>query len=127
MASKSRGTTSPPRPAGASASGPPKPSSWNTAGGYQEQSDIDYPGRLLDATYFYARSHVFELTWNGEGAVSEVYGQLYANHKDHLMNNDEKPTARDMPGRIPPFALEVALPTESNTQGGPLQGAVGPR
>ena len=88
------------------------------SGGYQEQNDIDYPGRLLDATYFYARSHAFELTWEGEGAVSEVYGQLYANHKDHLMNNDEKPTARDMPGRVPPFAIGVALPTESNTEGG---------
>ncbi len=88
------------------------------SGGYQEQNDIDYPGRLLDATYFYARSHVLELTWNGEGAVSEAYGQIYANHKDHLMNNDEKPTARDMPGRIPPFAIDVVLPTESNTQGG---------
>ncbi|MEM7353731.1 MAG: TonB-dependent receptor [Acidobacteriota bacterium] len=88
------------------------------SGGYQEQFDIDYPGRLLDATYFYARSAALELTWNGEGRVSEVYGQVYANRKDHLMNNDEKPTARDAPGRIPPFAIDVALPTESNTQGG---------
>ena len=87
------------------------------SGGYQEQNDIDYPGRLLDATYFYARSHVLELTWEGEGAISEVYGQLYANHKDHLMNNDQKPTARDMAGRVPPFAISVALPTESNTEG----------
>ncbi len=88
------------------------------SGGYQEQSDIDYPGRLLDATYFYARSHVLDLTWSGEGAVSEVFGQLYANHKDHLMNNDEKPTAQPAPGRIPPFGIEVALPTEANTEGG---------
>ncbi len=94
------------------------------SGGYQEQNDIDYPGRLLDATYFYARSHAFELRWEGEGAVSEVYGQLYANHKDHLMNNDEKPTARDMPGRVPPFAIAVALPTESNTEGGRLRVAL---
>ncbi len=88
------------------------------SGGYQEQFDIDYPGRLLDATYFYARSHALELTWSGEGAVSEVYGQVYANHKDHLMNNDQKPTAQPAPGRIPPFGIEVALPAESNTEGG---------
>ena len=88
------------------------------SGGYQEQNDIDYPGRLLDATYFYARSHALELTWSGDGAVSEIYGQLYGNHKDHLMNNDEKPTAQPAPGRIPPFGIEVALPTESNTEGG---------
>ena len=90
-------------------------------GGYQEQHDIDYPGRLLDATYFYTRSHALQLTWNGSGTVSEVHAQLYSNRKDHLMNNDEKPTARDMPGRTPPFALEVALPTESNTTGGRLR------
>ena len=88
------------------------------SGGYQEQFDLDYPGRLLDATYFYARSLALELTWNGEGRVSEAYGQVYANRKDHLMNNDEKPTARDAPGRNPPFAIAVALPTESNTEGG---------
>ena len=88
------------------------------SGGYQEQNDIDYPGRLLDATYFYARSHALELTWSGDGTVAEIYGQLYANRKDHLMNNDEKPTAQPAPGRIPPFGIEVALPTESNTEGG---------
>lgn len=93
------------------------------SGGYQEQRDIDYPGRLLDATYFYTRSAALELTWSGAGAgsragtVSQVYGQVYANRKDHRMNNDEKPTGRDMPGRIPPFALDVDLPTESNTSG----------
>ncbi|MEM1179098.1 MAG: TonB-dependent receptor [Acidobacteriota bacterium] len=86
------------------------------SGGYQEQNDIDYPGRLLDATYFYARSHALELRRNGDG--HQVMVQLYANRKDHLMNNDEKPTGRDMPGRIPPFALDIDLPTESNTAGG---------
>ncbi|MCP3958906.1 MAG: TonB-dependent receptor [bacterium] len=94
------------------------------SGGYQEQFDIDYPGRLLDATYFYGRSHALELTWNGEGALSEVHGQVYANRKDHLMNNGEKPTAQPMPGRIPPFGIEVALPTESNTEGGRFRVAV---
>ncbi len=88
------------------------------SGGYQEQFDLDYPGRLLDATYFYARSAALELTWNGTGAVSEVYSQLYSNRKDHRMNNDEKPTAQNAPGRIPPFAIAVDLPTESNTAGG---------
>ncbi|MEM9407307.1 MAG: TonB-dependent receptor, partial [Acidobacteriota bacterium] len=38
-----------------------------------------------------------------------------------LMNNDEKPTARDMPGRTPPFALDIDLPTESNTVGGAVR------
>ena len=88
------------------------------SGGYQNQEDINYPGRILDATYFYARSHALELTWTGDGAVEKAYGQVYVNRKDHLMNNDAKPTARDMPGRVPPFGLRVDLPTESNTTGG---------
>ncbi len=90
----------------------------DASGGYQEQFDLDYPGRLLDATYFYARSAAIDLNWNGDGAVSEVYGQFYSNRKDHRMNNDEKPTAQPAAGRIPPFAIAVDLPTESNTQGG---------
>ncbi|MEM7051839.1 MAG: TonB-dependent receptor [Acidobacteriota bacterium] len=88
-------------------------------GGYQEQRDIDYPGRLLDATFFYTRSHALSLHRERVGSgFSEIYGQLYVNRKDHRMNNDEKPTAQPMAGRIPPFALRVDLPTESNTTGG---------
>lgn len=92
------------------------------SGGYQEQHDIDYPGRILDATYFYARSHALEATWSPAAAgVQEVYGQLYVNRKDHLMNNDAKPTALPQPGRVPPFGIDVYLPTESNTSGGRLR------
>jgi iron complex outermembrane receptor protein len=85
--------------------------------GYQEQFDIDYPGRLLDATYFYTRSYGLEWSKTMSGSVSEVFVQLYNNRKDHLMNNDEKPTAQPNPNRIPPFPLQVDLPTESNTAG----------
>ena len=89
------------------------------SGGYQAQDDIDYPGRLLDATYFNAHSHSLEIRWAFEGGgPTEVYGQIYNNSKDHRMNNDEKPTAQPAPGRIPPFALRVDLPTESDTTGG---------
>ena len=59
------------------------------------------------------------MTWRPQGGlVAEVYAQVYGNLKDHLMNNDEKPTARDMPGRMPPFGLRVDLPTTSDTLGG---------
>ncbi len=95
------------------------------SGGYQEQFDLDYPGRLLDATYFYYRGHTLDLTWNGEGNVSEVHAQLYTNHKDHLMNNDEKPTAQPNPGRIPPFGIRVDLPTSSDTDGGRFKVSLG--
>ena len=89
------------------------------AGGYQEQNDIDYPGRILDASYFYTRSNAVGLTWNPTGGVlSEIRGQFYLSLKDHLMDNEQKPTARPMAGRKPPFGLLVDLPTESNTIGG---------
>ena len=91
--------------------------------GYQEQRDIDYPGRLLDASYFFTRSHSWEVAWSPlDGSISELSAQFYLNLKDHLMNNDEKPTARPAPGRVPPFPLRVDLPTESNTLGGHLSG-----
>ncbi|MDP6580298.1 MAG: TonB-dependent receptor [Vicinamibacterales bacterium] len=88
-------------------------------GGYQEQRNIDYAGRILDASFFKTHSHAGEVTWRPRGSmVSEVYAQVYGNLKDHLMNNEEKPTAVDMPGRIPPFGLRVELPTTSDTIGG---------
>ncbi len=95
------------------------------AGSYQQQHGIDYPGRILDATYFYTRSNAFGLTWSPTGgALSEIRGQFYLNLKDHLMNNEEKPTARPMPGRKPPFGLLVDLPTESDTVGGDFSALV---
>jgi iron complex outermembrane receptor protein len=89
------------------------------SGGYQEQRDIDYPGRILDATFFKTQSHAMEVTWTPAGAnLSEVYAQLFINAKEHLMNNDEKPTARPMAGRMPPFGIQVELPALSDTYGG---------
>ncbi len=87
------------------------------SGGYQGQDDIDYPGRILDATYFNTRSH--ELSLVGSMRMFEVVDALlYSNNKDHRMNNDAKPSARPMPGRVPPFGLDVDLPTSSDTLGG---------
>lgn len=86
-------------------------------GGYQEQRDIDYPGRILDATFFETQSHAVEVDWD-RGGEGRFYAQFFVNNKDHLMNNDNKPTARPMPGRIPPFGIAVDLPTTSDTIGG---------
>ncbi|MEM8963873.1 MAG: TonB-dependent receptor [Acidobacteriota bacterium] len=86
-------------------------------GGYQQQNDIDYPGRLLDATYFHTRSHAVSASKTGGDTFDEVYVQAYRNLKNHRMNNDEKPTAQPAPGRIPPFGLRVDLPTEADTSG----------
>ncbi len=86
---------------------------------YDEQTGIDYPGRILNAAHFILRS------WSGSYVVAEpsdtvkaVRFNLYLNKKSHRMSNDEKPTAFDMPGRTPPFGLRIDLPTESDTFGG---------
>ena len=89
------------------------------SGGYQAQNDLDYPGRILDATYFRTRSHAVDLVHTpAAGPVREVAAQAYRNAKDHGMNNDAKPTAMDMPGRRPPFGLDVGLESSSDTTGG---------
>lgn len=95
------------------------------SGGYQKQNDINFPGRLLDAEFFETQSHAFEVGYTPRsGRVSELFGQVYMNLKDHAMNNDSKPTARDMPGRVPPFALDVNIGTTSDTVGGRFHVAV---
>ncbi len=87
--------------------------------GLDTQQDLDYPGRLLDANHFITRS------WNGAyymkepaTAIQSVSFRLYLSKKSHRMNNNGKPTAMDMPGRVPPFGLAVSLPTESDSLGG---------
>ncbi|MCB1020243.1 MAG: TonB-dependent receptor [Acidobacteria bacterium] len=86
---------------------------------YDEQTGVDYPGRILNAEHFILRS------WNGAYLFRQPTQHiraakvgLYLNKKSHRMSNREKPTAMDMPGRTPPFALRIDLPTESDTAGG---------
>ena len=52
------------------------------------------------------------------GPLTELKLVAYLNKKSHRMSNRGKPTAMDMPGRKPPFALDVSLPAESDTVGG---------
>lgn len=88
--------------------------------GYQQQRDIDYPGRLLDAELFDALHVMGDWRYDGEPdeRVRSVTVTAYANDVDHRMNNDEKPTARPAPGRMPPFPLEVIIDTGVNVVGG---------
>ncbi|CAM2011002.1 TonB-dependent receptor domain-containing protein [Acanthopleuribacter pedis] len=85
-------------------------------GHYQDQQDLDYPGRLLDASYFKNRLHDLKLTIDA-GPFTRFQVQLYSNHKDHGMNNDAKPTAQANPNRRPPFPLDIKVATEANTVG----------
>lgn len=89
------------------------------AGFYDEQTGVDYPGRLLTAEHFLLRH--FRASYRLErpdGLLSAVKLTAYSSRKSHRMSNRGKPTAMDMPGRRPPFALDVSLPTESDTVGG---------
>ena len=74
------------------------------SGGHQKQNDVDYPGRILDATFFSTRSHALAFSHTpAAGTLTEIAGRAYVNRKDHLMNNDGKPTAMRDPMRTPPF------------------------
>lgn len=85
---------------------------------YDEQTGVDYPGRLLTAEHFLLRSwQASYRVANPEGALSSVKLGAYVNKKSHRMSNRDKPTAVDTPGRRPPFALDVSLPAESDTVG----------
>lgn len=86
---------------------------------YDEQTGVDYPGRILNAAHFLMRGwNASYLVKDPSENVSSVRFNVYLNRKSHRMHNDGKPTARDMPGRTPPFALGVDLPTEADTFGG---------
>ncbi|RMG44487.1 MAG: TonB-dependent receptor [Acidobacteria bacterium] len=87
-------------------------------GSYQEQHDIDYPGRLLNAVYFFTRLNSIDVVRRFDGDLwRRASIRIYASRKDHLMTNDGKPTAEPDPGRMPPFPLAVSLPTSSDTTG----------
>ncbi len=96
----------------------------NFSGSYDDQTGLDYPGNLLNATFLITRS------WNGDyyfkhvsSLLDQVHVKLYLDKKGHRMNNDGKPTALDVPGRMPPFGLKISVPTTSNTWGGAVSAA----
>ncbi|MDZ7771713.1 MAG: TonB-dependent receptor [Balneolaceae bacterium] len=102
--------------------------SWLTlSAGYQNQENIDYPGRLLDADYFdaYNLAADWELRPE-EGLVSAVNAKLYLNQVDHGMDNDDKPTAQPAPGRMPPFGLDVEVDAQAKVVGGRLAAELDP-
>ena len=95
------------------------------SGGFQRQNDLDYPGRLLDATFFETQSHALEFSHApAAGVLTELAGRVYVNRKDHLMNNDNKPTALRNHHRTPPFPIRVDLPTSADTIGGRFHAAL---
>lgn len=88
-------------------------------GFYDEQTGVDYPGRLLTAEHFLLRAWESRYRLERpEKILRAVRLNTYLQKKSHRMSNREKPTAMDMPMRMPPFALDVSLPAESDTLGG---------
>jgi iron complex outermembrane recepter protein len=105
---------------------PSENTTFRYSGGFEEDNNVEYPGRLLNAKYFLVRTNNFTFHWHPEsGSVSEVFGQFYIDRLGHLMNNNGKPTAFPMPGRTPPFALNVELPAHSDTVGGAFHISLG--
>jgi iron complex outermembrane receptor protein len=95
-------------------------------GGFEEDNNVDYPGRLLTAKYFLARPQNFDLQWHPKsGSISEVAGRFYFDNMGHMMTNSGKPSAYPMAGRVPPFALNVQFPTHSDTMGGAFHVSMG--
>ncbi|GAA5521398.1 TonB-dependent receptor [Aliifodinibius salicampi] len=89
--------------------------------GYQNQEDIDYPGRLLDATYFNTYNGSLDWEWNPENnIIRNLQAKAYINNVSHGMDNDNKPTAQPDPDRMPPFALDVEVEADNYVSGGKL-------
>lgn len=72
------------------------------SGWYQNQNDIDYPGRPLNAEWFDTYNGAAEWSYQPDGSrLESVSVQAYAYTVDHGMNNEGKPTALPM-GTMPP-------------------------
>ena len=93
----------------------------NFSMGYQNQKNIDYPGRLLNADFFDTYNYSLNWSWNPEnGPLTALKANAYINNVDHGMDNDEKPTAQPNPNRTPPFALDIGVDSKADVRGGKL-------
>ena len=99
------------------------------AGGYQDQRDIDYPGRLLDADFFEAAdvSARYELSQPGK-VFRSLDALVYWHRVDHGMDNDEKPTrdAGMFPNGNPRPPLIITVDSEMQNIGGRLAAEIVP-
>lgn len=97
--------------------------------GYQDQRDIDYPGRLLDADYFTStQASVRYQVARAVGLVRTVDVLAYANRTDHAMNNAQKPTAAagTLPDGDPRPPLRIGVDAAVATLGGRAAATLAP-
>ncbi len=97
---------------------PTSTSRLTTTVSYQDQRDIAYVGRPLDAEYFETVRGTVNYRQTLSGVVQVVEAQAYAYQTLHRMTNDNKPTAEPDPDRMPPFPLDISNDTEIATVGG---------
>ncbi|MFB6285308.1 MAG: TonB-dependent receptor [Candidatus Bipolaricaulia bacterium] len=86
-------------------------------GGYQQQDDVRYPGRLLNAEFFKSgRGRLGYEYASGQGLVRSVKAKAYGYQTLHTMNNEGKVTfaSENFPG--PP--LRVSVTSDIMTFGG---------
>ena len=104
-------------------------SRFTVGGGYQDQRDIDYPGRLLDADFFEAAdvSARYELSQPGE-VLRSLDALVYWHRVDHGMDNDDKPTraAGTFPNGNPRPPLIITVDSEMENLGGRLAAEIVP-
>lgn len=88
-------------------------------GFYDEQTGVDCPGRRLTTEHSQLRA------WRASYRIARFECLLSGPNFSRSLNkqglrtsNRGKPTAMDMPGRMPPFVLDISLPAESDTLGG---------
>ncbi|WP_138431513.1 TonB-dependent receptor [Fodinibius saliphilus] len=95
--------------------------------GYQNQKNLDYPGRLLNADFFNTYNYSANWEWIPEnGILSSLKAQAYINNVDHGMDNDGKPTAQEDQNRMPPFPLAVAVDARAHVSGGNITAELTP-
>jgi iron complex outermembrane receptor protein len=92
-------------------------------GGYNRQDDIDFPGRLLNASFFDAKDVAGSFRkFDNEGVLRGVDANLYWNGVKHAMNNDGKPTrqAGTFPNGNPRPPLIITVDAATRNVGGRL-------
>ena len=99
------------------------------AGGVQDQRDIDYPGRLLDADFFeaYDVSARYELA-RPDGLLRSLDVLAYGHGVHHGMDNDEKPTreAGQFPDGMARPPLLITVDAHMTNVGGRLAAELAP-
>lgn len=103
--------------------------SLDVSGGYQEQRDIDYPGRLLNASFFKTGTGQLRLTVEPNGSpLQTLTVSAHAQQTLHEMDNRGKPTfdAGTFPNGNSRPPLRIGVHAEIQNFGGRVEAEVSP-